>query len=57
MSKCEKKEMVCAYFFILICCISYLSYFFLWYNQEMNWGLWINVLNGYALEIKKSNQL
>ena len=38
--------MVCAYLFILICSISYLSYFFLWYNQEMNWGLWINVLNG-----------
>ena len=40
------------YLFILICS---LSYFFLWYNQEMNWGLWINVLNGYALKIKQSN--
>ena len=40
------------YWFILICNISYLSYFFLWYNQEMNWGLWINILNGYALKIK-----
>ena len=49
--------MVCAYLFILICSISYLSYFFLWYNQEMNWVLWINFLNGYALKIKKSNRL
>ena len=24
-------------------------------NQEMNWSLWINVLNGYALKIKQSN--
>ena len=47
-----KKTKWITYWCIPICSISYLSYFFLWYNQEMNWGLWINVLNGYALKIK-----